>query len=268
MSVISATDAAFFYFYQGGVGFMKTRNIAIIVAVGCIALGTAYSLDAADRTAPEGTPGGPATVIKADPGTQVRAVGTIQYDNDVPFSRDGQGDGLVGNRFVPSMAPHSVATVSFRVGGNYGAAAGSIVMTVWDVNPPSANVLHRFNITNAPFLPYGATGTITDQVVVHALTAPIAAHSGSFIAGLRQSAYAACAGSTAINSTCDGVALTQGSTNPGSGFNAVRLPFTSGSFVPTLTAFAGTGTAIANTNAIFRVTGDNLPVELMTFGIE
>ncbi len=250
---------------------MRGHRVFAIAAC-CVGLLFAALIHAAPapRTAPEGTPGVTAAIKQIPPGESNRVVGTIQYDNDVPFSRDGQDDGLIGNRFVPPAGPHSIATVSFRVAGNYVATGttGSIVATVWDVNTGTAMVLSRVNVTNAPGIPLFGTGTITDVVVVAPLGAAVTGHTGDFIGGLRNTGYAACAGNVALNTTCDGVALTAGTVDPGSGFNAVRLPFTSGNFVPTIQTFGSSGAAIASTNAIFRVTGDNLPVELMTFSVE
>ncbi|MEM6795570.1 MAG: hypothetical protein AAF725_16445 [Acidobacteriota bacterium] len=218
------------------------------------------------RSAPDGSPGVQGTV-HAD-GSRF-GVGTITFDNNVPFERDGQVDGLIGNQFDPA-GTHSISSVSFKVAGNYvtGGSTGSIVMTLWDVNAASVQLLQRQNITNAPGIPFGGTGLITNVTVSVPLTAAVMNHTGAFIGGLRNTAYAACGGSTALNSTCDGVALTEGATDPGQGFNAVRVPFTSGAFIPSLTTFGSAGTAIPNRNAIFRATGDNLPVELMSFEVQ
>lgn len=245
-----------------------TRTAIAACCVFALAIVVFSTVQAADRTAPPGTPGGPATILDLEPGQPVRVVGTIQYDNDIPFRRDGQDDGMIGNRFQPSISPHSIATVSFRLAGNYAAGTtGSVVFSVWDVNPASAVLMHRFNVTNAPAVPYGGTNIITDQVVVQPLTAPVVGHSGSFLGGVRNTFYDGCAGNTGLNTTCDGVALTSGINDGGQGSYAARLIFT-GPFIPTVTVVPNTGTAIAGTNAIFRVTGDNLPVELMTFSID
>ena len=199
-----------------------------------------------------------------------RGTGTITLDNDVPFARDGQDDGMIGNRFAPG-GTYSIASVSFRVAGNYISAGtqGSVVMSLWAPNTTAgdAQLLRRQVVTNAPGLPFGVAGTITDVTVVAPLTSAVTGNSGSFIGGIRNTFYDGCGGNTALNSTCDGVALTEGTSDPGSGFNAVRLLFT-GPFSPAVTTVGTTGLAIANQNAIFRATGDNLPVELMQFEIE
>ena len=89
-------------------------------------------------------------------------------------------------------------------------------------------------------------------------TAPVVAHNGSFIGGVGQYFQGpGCVTNTMLGAPCVGVALTAGSMDPGMGFHAVRV------FTPTTT-----GVDVPSKNAIFRVTGDNLPVELMGLGIE
>ena len=199
--------------------------------------------------------------VKLPPGSGEagRAVGTIMYDNNTPFNRDGTLDGSVGNRFTDGvMDPHSIASVSFRVAGNY---ATSVVMSIWDPNTVagSASVMTRFIVNGV-----GVGTTATAATVVAPLAVPITGHSGSFIAGIRNTAYAPCSGNTSLNSTCDGVALTAGGGAP----HAARLNFVSGTFIPTVAVLATSGVPIAGVNAIFRVTGDNLPVELMRLEVE
>jgi len=192
-------------------------------------------------------------------GTNQRVVGTLQFDNDTPFSRDGTDGGTVGNRFAPAV-PHSIATVSFAVAGNY---LTSMVMTVWDVNPASVQVLARQLVTGIPQSP-AATGRFSA-----ALAPPIAAHTGSFIAGMRNTDYAPCAGNAGLATTCDGVALTEGANPaPPVAGRGARVNFTSPVFVPTVNTVASTGQSLGGVNAIFRVTGDNLPVELMRFDVD
>ncbi|MDA8021263.1 MAG: hypothetical protein MPN21_27835, partial [Thermoanaerobaculia bacterium] len=61
-------------------------------------LASLATAEPAARKAPEGSTGVPATVKPAS-GVAVAAIGTITYDNNVPFQRDGQVNGMVGNRF-------------------------------------------------------------------------------------------------------------------------------------------------------------------------
>lgn len=211
----------------------------------------------AERKAPA-NPGVPKVDAQSVSGPLV--VGTQQFDNNTPFRRDGTDGGTVGNRFALVAPVHSIATVQFAAAGNFST---SVVMTVWDVNPASAMVLNRQLVTGIPQAP-PAAGRYSAM-----LAAPIVGHTGQFIAGLRNSDYDPCAGNQALGSTCDGVALTQGAgAGGGPEFRAVRVPFNTGAFVPTINTVASTGNSIAGVNAIFRVTGDNLPVELMQFGAE
>lgn len=204
---------------------------------------------------------------------QPSAVGTLSYDNNVPFSRSGADDGTVGNLFVNGVLdPHSIAAVTFRLAGNYGSSSGAnsvgIFMTLWDQNPGSFMLLQRGTVTGLPYIPYGGTGNVTMFTAMVSLPAPIVAHNGAFVGGLHQTYFDACAGNVALNSTCDGVALTMGGVDPGMGFHGIRVPFAVGMFTPAVNTVAGAGTNIAGVNAIFRVTGNNLPVELMNFGVE
>jgi hypothetical protein len=213
-------------------------------------------------------PPNPARTAGASPGVAKAAAhvvhsplgsGTIQYDNDTPFNRLGTDGGTVGNRFNPGAGTHSVATVSFAVAGNY---ANSVVMTIWDINAGTAQVLARELVTGIPQSPASALRFTA------AVATPVVGHSGSFIAGIRNTDYDPCAGSTNLGSTCDGVALTQGTSPPPPvASRAARIPFTSGVFVPTITQVNSTGSNIPGVNAIFRVTGDNLPIELMEFTV-
>jgi hypothetical protein len=190
-------------------------------------------------------------------------VGTINYDGfRPPFQRDGQVDGMVGNRFTAPdvMDPHSIASVSFRLGGNFGSA---IKMALLDVNPGSpGSVVPLFRLV-ASYLPSGTTATAGTHV---ATVVGVTTHTGSFIGGLTQSPYPPCGGVTTLNVLvygfgCNGVALTEGTANA----HGVRLLTTN--YDPTTTT-GTTGVDITGQNAIFRVTGSNLPVELMSFTSE
>lgn len=227
-------------------------NLTLLIL---LALGLSVGANPRKADVDPGVPKIPA-VVK----TGVHVVGTQGFDNDTPFRRDGTDGGTVGNRFEvgDTNPPHSIATVSFAAAGNFST---SMVMTVWDVNAASVMVLARSLVSGVPQSPM-ATGRFSAMLAV-----PIVGHNGSFIAGLRNTDYdIGCPGNMALASTCDGVALTQG---PGPTLNrAARINFTTSPFVPLINTVASTGADIAGINAIFRVTGDNLPVELMQFGIE
>lgn len=226
----------------------------LVVAIVGLSVG---SRAAEQRKAPAG-----ATVARVHanvvPSGSTRAVGTQQFDNDVPFRRDGTDGGTVGNRFHSNTPPYSIATVSFAAAGNF---ATSMVMTVWQVNPANVTVKARSLVSGIAQSP----GTMLRFSA--ALAAPIVGQTLPVIAGLRNTDYDPCAGGQALASTCDGVALTQG-VAPAVVFRGRRVNFNSGSFVPTINTVASTGTALPGPiNAIFRVTGDNLPVELTSFSV-
>lgn len=243
-----------------------TKNrpaICFLGAAALAALALAPDVTAGQRKV-DGDPGVPRTRANLVDG--LLGSGTQVFDNDTPFRRDGTDGGTVGNRFQenPTTAAgpvHSIASVSFAVAGNFST---SMVMTVWDVNATNVQVLHRELVSGIAQSP-AATARFSAV-----LSAPIVGHSGSFIAGLRNTDYDTCAGNMNLASTCDGVALTQGDagTSPPPFFQGARVNFNSGAFVPTILTVNSTGQDLGNLNAIFRVTGDNLPVELMRLSVE
>jgi hypothetical protein len=191
-------------------------------------------------------------------------VGTLLYDNNVPFSRDGATDPVIGNLFGPGVLdPHSVQAVSFRMAQNY---SGDAVMSIWDPDGMGgATRLRQQDITGLP------SNTVTAFTAMANLATPIIGHTGSFIAGMHNTFFTGlgCPGNTMLNGTCDGVALTMGSAPaPPVPSRAIRVPLMGGVFVPPTTMVASGVAAIPAVNAIFRVTGDNLPVELMNFDVK
>jgi hypothetical protein len=235
-----------------------SRTLVLFLALPALAIVTVNAFAEAARKAP---PGGQVThAVKKVVGPT--GSGTQGFDNDTPFRRDGTLGGTVGNRFEvgDTNPPHSVATVEFAAAGNY---ATSMVMTVWDINVGTAMVLLRTQLTGIDQSPAAAARFSA------MLAPPVAGHNGSFIAGLRNSDYGPCGGDQGLASTCDGVALTQGAGGGGGPlFRAARINFNSTVFVPVLTQVNSQGANIAGVNAVFRVTGDNLPVELMQFEVE
>lgn len=248
---------------------MRTRSLSIflLAAASVFLIPLQVSADPVARKAPEGTPGVKATVNPAVVGIP-EAVGTITYDNNVPFQRDPQVNGMVGNRFVPGTDPHTLTTVTFRVAGNY---LSSVVASVWQPGAGTANLLRRWVVNGVPSGGTATAGTVVAPVAtVSGTPTPITSHSGSFIAGIRNTAYSGLActpPSTGLNTTCDGVALTQGTSTIGNGVHGARIQFSDGTFVPTVTSVASSGVDFSQ-NAIMRATGDNLPVELMNFSID
>lgn len=247
---------------------MKNGKLLVIVGSVCLLVGlVSLSADPVPRSAPGGS-GIAATVTPAVNGVVPEAVGTITYDNNVPFQRDGQTDAMVGNRFQPNVDPHTLTSVSFRVAGNYGA---SVVASVWEAGAGTASLLRRWLVLGVPSGGGATAATVSvpvgQRVGTTTMVSPITGHSGTFMAGIHNSFYTgfACASAaTALNTTCDGVALTAGTA--GTNFHGVRIQLADGVFIPTVTNVMTTGVDIAQ-NAIMRATGESLPVELMSFTI-
>jgi hypothetical protein len=229
-----------------GVGVVLTT--ALFVAGATLAAQPAKGPKKTFRSLSPGNRRQPPRPVRARSGPgRTLGVGTIQYDNDIPFSRDGLGFG-VGNRFNAGFQnPHSVASVSFRRGGAANTTAQVAIVPV-----PLTTVLGSGILSGLP------PSTVGSMVWVLPLQNPVVGHSGSFLAGLLNAYTGACAGNTMLGAPCDGVALTAGTMDPGMGFHAVRIYPVPGT----------TGVDIPNRNAIFRVTGDNLPVELMGLSVE
>jgi hypothetical protein len=190
-------------------------------------------------------------------------VGTLQYDNDTPFRREPTTDHLIGNQFT-GADPHSVASVSFRVAQNY---ASGVVVSLWD--PDGMGGATRLFQQYVSGIPNGATMTVTMFTAVAPLTMALTGQSGPFIAGVHNTYFTGmgCPSNSMLNGTCDGVALSAGTMDPGMGFHAFRVPLSGMTSVPPTTMVPAGVAPIPGGNALFRVTGDNLPVELMEFGV-
>lgn len=239
---------------------MKTRVLALLVLAAVLATGMGWAQDraAADPDAV------PAIVRPAIDGPVTEAVGTITYDNNTPFQRSGQVDGTVGNRFTAAAA-NTLSTLTLRLAGNYG---GTAVASVW---APAGGGGTAMLLGRATFsgIPSGA-GVTAVTVVVPLAPAIVNGGAGTFIAGIRNTFYTGlqCVPpSTGLNTTCDGVALTQGTATIGNGTHAAAAMFAAPGFPITILTASGTAD-ISGQNAIIRATGENLPVELMQFGID
>jgi hypothetical protein len=93
--------------------------------------------------------------------------------------------------------------------------------------------------------------------------------NGPFIAGVHNTPFtgSGCPANSMLNGTCDGVALSAGTMDPGLGFHAFRIPLAGMTFSPPTTMVTAGVAPIAGGNALFRATGDNLPVELMELSV-
>lgn len=234
----------------------RFRLVLLVVVVASVALvvSTGMANDARKAAAP-------GTQVTVYEGQTQRAVGTIQYDNNTPFRRLPTTDHFVGNRFDGVADPHSIASMSFRLAQNYG---GGVVLSIWDVNPANVNILRRWYVSGIP-----ATN-VTPFTFAIPVATPIAGHTGSFLAGVHNTFYTGlgCPSNQNLNGTCDGVALTQGTAGVGPPFHGVTVVLNGGVFSPPTTLVNSTGQDLGTANAIVRVTGDNLPVELMKLGVE
>ena len=224
------------------------RLMLIGAAIVACVLAAVSTMDAGERGNPF-TNAPKTTAFKAN-GDGSRA--TLQYDDGVRVSRDpatGPNYPLIGNQFSPGLptGAHTITAVSFNLAGYWPPAA------VLGMFGPAAG-------TTAPVLGIQVLSGVTGTGWWSAAIPSIAAGSGSFLAGIVNSTYATCT-STALSGSCEGVALGPG-TN-GYGHNAMRISITGSADT------AGSGFAtIPGQNAFIRVTGPNIPVELMRFVVE
>jgi hypothetical protein len=189
--------------------------------------------------------------LKAPPSTTV-----IEYDANGPVLRSGNTSGVVvGNQFnvggggLPITGPWTITGfIVQNAGPNFLSAA-----TIAFFGGPGAG-------TTAPLLGvFGAdlTGGLQAFGLPTFLTG-----TGSFLGGVVNSTWFGCTVTSAppATTTCDGVALdtAQNATNP-LGFHAMSIAASS----PT----AGGFNTLGNLNAIFKVTGASLPIELMSFSV-
>jgi hypothetical protein len=181
----------------------------------------------------------------------------IEYDNNVAVQRSPNTAGVVvGNQFDVNGLGLPIVnnwTITGFVLQNAGPAfLGSA--TVAFFGGPGGG-------TTAPFLAaFGVTG-VNGGIQGFALGTPLLG-TGSFLGGVVNSTYAGCAvTSVPPGTTCNGVALdnAQNSTNP-LGFHAVSIAAVS--------PVAGGFGTLGSLNAIFKVTGTNLPVELTNFSVD
>jgi hypothetical protein len=189
------------------------------------------------------------------PGKSPTVVGTLQYDNDIPFSRDGSLAVPIGNKFDNGFAdPHSIQKVTFRAAGCFVTPYTYFRLSVFDVNPTAMSVMNLAQFSGGGNCTSGTGGALLRTAM---LPVPIVGHNGPFIGALFNTPFGGCAGVTGIGGTCEGVALSAGGTDPGMGFHAIRVSNS-----------MATAQNLGTKNAIYRATGDNLPVELMNFGVK
>ncbi|MEM7582989.1 MAG: hypothetical protein AAF560_06390 [Acidobacteriota bacterium] len=188
---------------------------------------------------------------RAPPSTTV-----IEYDNNNAVTRLGDTAGIVvGNQFDVGGGGNPIAgpwTITGFAAQNAGPAYGSTATVVFFGGPGAG--------TTAPVLGVLYV-TLTGGINSFSLASPITG-TGSFLGGVVNSTYGLCTvTSVPPGTSCDGVALdtAQNSTNP-LGFHG----FSIAAFVIPGTDF----NTIGSQNAIFKVFGSALPIELMSFSVE
>ena len=241
--------------HRGRALFGILAGASLLVSGGASAAGNLRSGAGLGKKPAVDLPKGGGSKLSIPPGRSPHGAVTLQYDNDIPFSRDGQLGVPVGNRFDNGVFdPHSIQKVTFRAAGCFVTPYTFFRLTVFDVNPTAMTVMALANFSGGGSC---SSGTSAGLLRTAMLPAPIVGHNGPFIGALFNTLYPGCAGMTGIGGTCEGVALSMGGVDPGMGFHAIRV---SNSMV--------TAQNLGTKNAIYRATGDNLPVELMNFGIK
>lgn len=245
---------------------MAVLACALAVAVAATGESGAEQRRKAARRVPAGSsvPRVKATLRPATGGRVPSVVGTLQYDDDIPFRREPTTDHLIGNEFL-APDPHSIASISFRMAQNY--YTGAIASGWAPDGMGGATRLFQLYVTG---IPNGATMTVTMFTAAAPLTMALVGLNGPFIAGVHNTPYTGggCPTASGLNGTCDGVALSAGTVDPGMGFHAFRVPLAGMTFVPPTTMVPGGVVPVPGGNALFRVTGDNLPVELMGLSVQ
>jgi hypothetical protein len=178
-------------------------------------------------------------------------IATIQYDNDIPFNRDGTLDVPIGNRFDVPPSLGRLYQITFRLAGCFTTPNLGQQISIFDIDPTAMHVQLVRQFTGGGSCMSTAGGVVRTAM----LLSPILV--GPFVAAIRNTPFASCDGNTALGGTCEGVALSSGLIDPGHGFHAIRV---SGSH--------STAPNLGNRNAILRASLDVLPVELMSFDLE
>ena len=184
-------------------------------------------------------------------------VGTVQYDTGVPHTQvPGPGKTTidVGNRFNdPFASPHTISKVTFQANGNFFSSVN--VLRVY--GPP--------NGTTAPILfDTQLTHTTLGAPVMFTLPTAVTGLTGSFMVGMIQ---------TVSSVTTSGANPAVDINDGGQGFHGMHISppgMLKGARGPVGTGFSGSPTVPPGVpfNAIIRATGNNLPVELMSFTVD
>ena len=195
-------------------------------------------------------------VHKVEPDQQGGGIGTVQYDTGVGHTEIPSVSSVdVGNRFNGAFpSPHSISKVTFQANGNFFSSLNQLRV----YGPPGTG-------TTAPvLLDTSVTHTTLGAPVMFTLPTAVTGLTGSFLVGMIQS-------TTSITSTAANPAVDIN--DGGNGFHGMTIQAGS---VPMLgPATVGMGFNASPTvapgvpfNAIIRATGNNLPVELMSFTVD
>lgn len=179
--------------------------------------------------------------------------GTIQYDTGV-FTGVGNipaiGDNFAfGNQFGPLALPFTVTDLSIFIAivNSSTTGSGNAFVTVFSaLNTAGTGAAPR----TSPSVPLNANA-FNNVAVNEAFTGT---GSSTFLAGVWNPTAGSTAGPTPCANDCVGFDNNDG----GQGFHGMAIEdLNGGNFTPITTA-----------NAIYRVSGTNVPVELMSFSIE
>jgi hypothetical protein len=162
-------------------------------------------------------------------------LGTVQYDTGVPCGCRDTTDDVAGNQFNTGFGnPHNITFVSFL------QFATGVFTPMRVYGAPVGTVAPVLASTTF----FGTAGGVWDLP-------DIVNHSGSFLVGLSQSGAMASI-----------VAIAVDVNNGGQGFHGMNIRLNGSGFVANATASG------QPYNAILRVSGLNLPVELMDFDVQ
>ena len=192
-----------------------------------------------------------------------RAIATVGYDSGVAHPYRVNTGNVVGNMFNTGFGdPHTLTTVTVQANGTFNGVAGQIFGVPAGSTAP---LLTTFSMSPA------VTGAFFSVPIPNPTTpVPITGLSGTFLAGMDQSGTSTVPGSTFRDVAVDindagfgfhGMSIASGGTG---GFNPMASVCLAGTSVTTFSCTGGGGPF----NAMLRVTGENLPVELMTFTAE
>lgn len=231
----------------------RSGQAALFVGLAAVVLAWVGYVSAAEQQKRPGTKKVPQIVNVPRETRSPDVVGTVIYDNNIPVSRDGTLNQPIGNNVNDHPAMHSIMSVSYKLAGCYVTPYPGALVHIHDINPTLMTAMQLIQFSGM-----AGPGNNCNAAALYSgvLPVPLLNQTGPFFAGIHNTNFGGCNGMTGIGGTCEGVALTAGTMDPGLGFHGVRV---NGIMYTAL---------VPAKNAIFRVTGDNLPVELMGFGVK